>query len=117
MIVKNPANSRGPTDHNANSITPKSSETIPYGAPKIATTNETNEKEEAITDLYMSDGDDYYIDDSAFAGAQLGTGDNETAASVVGSGGSNGSSETNSNVNTGVFGGPAKAAKPGASLW
>lgn len=68
-------------------------------------------------DLYSSDGDDYTIDDSAFAGAQLGTGDNETAASVVGSGGSNGSSETNSNVNTGVFGGPARAAKPGASLW
>ena len=68
-------------------------------------------------DLYSSDGDDYTIDDSAFAGAQLGTGDNETAASVVGSGSSGGSSETNSNVNTGVFGGSARAAKPGASLW
>lgn len=67
-------------------------------------------------DLYQSDGDDYTIDDSAFAGAQLGTGDNSTAASVV-DGGSNGSSETYSNVNTGVFGGPARAAKPGASLW
>lgn len=68
-------------------------------------------------DLYSSDGDDYTIDDSAFAGAQLGTGDNETAASVAGSSsGESGSSETNSNVNTGVFGGPARAAHPGYSL-
>ena len=69
-------------------------------------------------DLYSSDGDDYTIDDSAFAGAQLGTGDNETVASVAGgSNGGSGSSETNSNVNTGVFGGSAHAAKPGQSLW
>ena len=69
-------------------------------------------------DLYSSDGDDYTIDDSAFAGAQLGTGDNSTAASVAGSSsGESGASEVNSNVNTGVFGGPARAAKPGASLW
>lgn len=70
----------------------------------------------AITDLYMQDGDDYYIDDTAFSEAQIGTGDNETVASVAGGGGS-GSSETNSNVNTGVFGGLAHAAKPGQSLW
>ena len=69
-------------------------------------------------DLYSSDGDDYTIDDSAFAGAQLGTGDNSTAASVAGSSsGDSGASEVNSNVNTGVFGGPARAAKPGDSLW
>ena len=117
MIINSNPYGRGPTDHNANSITSKSSETIPYGTPKITTTNETPEKEEAITDLYMSDGDDYYIDDTAFSDAQMGTGDNETAASVVGSGGSNGSSETNSNINTGVFGGSSKAAHPGASLW
>ena len=111
MIIKDPANSRGPTDRNANST----NYTNPvYGKPDAATT--TTPKEEAITDLYMSDGDDYYIDDSAFSDAQMGTGDNETAASVVG-GGSSGSSETNSNINTGVFGGSARAAKPGASLW
>ena len=68
-------------------------------------------------DLYQSDGDDYTIDDNAFSNAQMGTGDNETAASVVGDGSGSGSSETNSNVNTGVFGGPARAAHPGASLW
>lgn len=69
-------------------------------------------------DLYRSNGDDYTIDDNAFSNAQMGTGDNETAASVAGSssGGSDGS-ETNSNVNTGVFGGPARAAHPGYSLW
>lgn len=68
-------------------------------------------------DLYRSNGDDYTIDDNAFSNAQMETGDNSTAESVVGSssGGSDGS-ETNSNINTGVFGGPARAAHPGYSL-
>ena len=82
--------------------------------------NTPNTSNQAITDLYMQDGDDYLIDDNAFSEAQIGTGDNETAASVVGSGGNGGNggaSETNSNVNTGVFGGLAHAAKPGESLW
>ena len=111
MIVNSNPYAHGPTDHNSHSTN--------YANPtygKTETPAAATAKEEAITDLYMSDGDDYYIDDSAFSDAQIGTGDNETAASVVG-GGSNGSSETNSNVNTGVFGGPARAAKPGASLW
>ena len=77
--------------------------------------NTPNKSNQAITDLYMQDGDDYYIDDTAFSEAQIGTGDNETVASIAGGGG--GSSETNSNVNTGVFGGSAHAAKPGQSLW
>lgn len=64
---------------------------------------------------YMSDGDDYYIDDTALSDAQTSTGDNSTASSVSGS--SSGTSETNSNVNTGVFGGLSKAAHPGYSLW
>ena len=68
-------------------------------------------------DLYRSNGDDYTIDDNAFSNAQMETGDNETVASVAGGGGSNGSSETNSNINTGVFGGSARAAHPGYSLW
>ena len=110
MIAQNPYNPNGPTDHNSHSTN--------YANPVFGKTETpAAAKEEAITDLYMSDGDDYYIDDTAFSDAQMGTGDNETAASVVGSGGSNGSSETNSNINTGVFGGSARAAKPGASLW
>lgn len=79
------------------------------------TPNTPNTSNQAITDLYMQDGDDYYIDDTAFSEAQIGTGDNETVASVAGS--SNGTPETNSNVNTGVFGGSSHAAKPGQSLW
>ena len=69
-------------------------------------------------DLYRSNGDDYTIDDNAFSNAQMGTGDNSTAASVAGSSsdGSDGS-EANSNINTGVFGGSARAAHPGDSLW
>ena len=87
------------------------------GAWKINSAENTpNTNKQAITDLYMQDGDDYYIDDNAFSEAQIGTGDNETVASVVGGGG-NGSSEANSNVNTGVFGGPSQSAKPGESLW
>lgn len=87
------------------------------GAWKISSDkNTSNTSNQAITDLYMQDGDDYYIDDNAFSEAQIGTGDNETVASVVGGGG-NGSSEANSNVNTGVFGGPSKSAHPGYSLW
>ena len=76
-----------------------------------------NTKKQAITDLYMQDGDDYYIDDNAFSEAQIGTGDNETVASVAGGGGSDGASESNSNVNTGVFGGSSTSAHPGYSLW
>ena len=72
------------------------------------------EEKKAITDLYMSDGDDYYIDDTVLSNAQMETGDNETADSVVGSGDS---SETNSNINTGIFGGSSRAAHPGYSLW
>ena len=111
MIAQNAYNPNGPTDHNAHTTNPSNPV---FG--KTETPAATTAKEEAITDLYMSDGDDYYIDDTAFSDAQMGTGDNETAASVIGSGG-NGGSEVNSNVNTGVFGGSARAAKPGASLW
>ena len=110
MIINSNPYEHGPTDHNAHSTN--------YANPVYGKTETpTTAKDEAITDLYMSDGDDYYIDDTAFSDAQMGTGYNETAASVVGSGGSNGSSETNSNINTGVFGGSSKAAHPGYSLW
>ena len=88
------------------------------GAWKINSAENTpNTSNQAITDLYMQDGDDYLIDDTAFSEAQIGTGDNETVASVAGGGSSGGASEANSNVNTGVFGGSAHAAKPGQSLW
>ena len=110
MIINSNPYEHGPTDHNAHSTN--------YANPTYGKTETpTTAKEEAITDLYMQDGDDYYIDDTAFSDAQMGTGDNETAASVVGSGVSNNGNETNSNVNTGVFGGSSKAAHPGYSLW
>lgn len=127
MIVNSNPYSHGPTDHNAHTLKPNEITPRPDKEDPLSSVNTKSERvygnpqplpsEEAITDLYMSDGDDYYIDDTAFSDAQMGTGDNETAASVVGSGDSNGSSETNSNINTGVFGGSARAAKPGASLW
>lgn len=120
MIVQNPYNPNGPTDHNSHSINYSNPVYGKPETPAAATTAKeeaTTAKEEAITDLYMQDGDDYYIDDTAFSDAQMGTGDNSTAASVVGSGGGGSDGSTNSNVNTGVFGGSSKAAHPGASLW
>ena len=124
MIINSNPYGHGPTDHNAhtlkpNEITPRPDKEDPLSgvdtkSERVYGNPQPLPSEEAITDLYMSDGDDYYIDDTAFSDAQMGTGDNETAASVVGS---NGSSETNSNINTGVFGGLSKAAHPGASLW
>ena len=102
----------GPTDIGA--WKPNKQVTPPeIDGSKVISPNTSNQ---AITDLYMQDGDDYLIDDNAFSEAQIGTGDNSTAASVSGSS-SGGTSESNSNVNTGVFGGSAHAAKPGESLW
>lgn len=105
-------NQLGPTDRGAWRLD-KQSVPAEINGLKVNSPNTSNQ---AITDLYMQDGDDYYIDDTAFSEAQIGTGDNETVASIVGGGG-NGSSETNSNVNTGVFGGPSQSAQPGYSLW
>ena len=105
-------NQLGPTDRGAW----KPNRQVPpaeIDGSKVISPNASNQ---AITDLYMQDGDDYLIDDNAFSEAQIGTGDNSTAASVSGSS-SGGTSESNSNVNTGVFGGSAHAAKPGESLW
>ena len=107
-MIADLGNMPGPSDTNAWSTN--------YDNPTYGQTTTTSSDEEAITDLYMQDGDDYYIDDTAFSDAQTGTGDNSTAASVSGSS-SGGTSETNSNVNTGVFGGSSKAAHPGDSLW
>ena len=109
-------NQIGPTDRGAwkpNKQVPKPEKNVSKVSSDKNTPNTSNQ---AITDLYMQYGDDYLIDDNAFSEAQIGTGDNETVASVVGDG-SGGTSETNSNVNTGVFGGSAHAAKPGESLW
>ena len=105
-------NQLGPTDRGAW----KPNKQVPpaeIDGSKVISPNTSNQ---AITDLYMQDGDDYLIDDNAFSEAQIGTGDNSTADSVSGSS-SGGTSESNSNVNTGVFGGSAHAAKPGESLW
>ena len=128
MIAQNAYNPNGPTDHNAHTLKPNEITPRPDKEDPLSSINTKSERvygnpqplpsEEAITDLYMSDGDDYIIDDSAFADAQIGTGENSTAASVAGSSESGGgASGTNSNVNTGVFGGIARAAKPGDSLW
>src|SRR5574344_1371567 len=120
----NPAttNPTGATGHGSTTVysggTVENKPTINPGATGHTTKPNATPKKEAITDLYMQDGDNYTIDDNAFSNAQMETGDNSTAESVAGSSsGESGPSKTNSNVNTGVFGGPARAAHPGYSLW
>ena len=83
--------------------------------PTGAAIGKPTKANKGINDLYMQDGNDYYIDDNALSNAQMRTGDDKKADSVVGSGGD--SSETNSNINAGVFGGSSRAAHPGYSLW
>lgn len=106
-----------PTDATGHGSNTKGSSGQAENKPTINpdTVGHSAEEKKAITDLYMSDGDDYYINDTALSNAQMGTGDDKKADSVVGSGGND--SETNPNVNTGVFGGPSRAAHPGYSLW
>ena len=108
------ANPTGATGHGSTVYSGGQAENKPTINPDAV--GHSAEEKKAITDLYTSDGNDYYIDDNALSNAQMRTGDDKKADSVVGSGGSD-DSETNSNVNTGVFGGPARAAHPGYSLW
>lgn len=68
-----------------------------------------------VSSIYNTDGDDYSIDNTAFANAQMGTGDNQAAASIAGSSG--GGHKANSNVNDAIFGGESNKATPGYSLW
>ena len=111
-INKPVANPTGATGHGSNTDQSGSIDNGPTINPGAL--GKPAEEKKGITDLYMSDGDDYYIDDTALSNAQMGTGDDKKAASVVGSGDG---SEANSNINTGVFGGSARAAHPGYSLW
>ena len=107
------ANPTGATGHGSTVYSGGQAENKPTINPDAV--GHSAEEKKAISDLYMHDGNDYYIDDNALSNAQMRTGDDKKADSVVGSGGSDGS-ETNSNVNTGVFGGSARAAHPGYSL-
>ena len=108
--VENPT---GATGHGSTVYSGGQAENKPTINPDAA--GHSAEEKKAITDLYTSDGNDYYIDDNALSNAQMRTGDDKKADSVVGSGGDD--SETNSNINTGVFGGSSRAAHPGYSLW
>ena len=106
-----------PTGATGNSSNTDQSDAIDNGPVANNPTGAIGKQAEAnkgITDLYMSDGDNYYIDDNALSNAQMKIGDDKKAASVVGSGDS---SKANSNINTGVFGGSSRAAHPGYSLW
>ena len=107
--VENPTGATGNSSNTDQSGAMYNGPTINPGA-----VGHSAEEKKGITDLYMQDGDDYTIDDTALSNAQMRTGDDKKDDSVVGSGGS---SETNSNINTGVFGGSARAAHPGYSLW
>lgn len=110
--VENPT---GATGNSSNTDQSGAIDNGPVANNPTGAVGHSAEANKGITDLYMQDGDDYYIDDNALSNAQMQTGDDKKADSVVGSGGD--SSEANSNINTGVFGGSSRAAHPGYSLW
>lgn len=101
-------NSKGGIYYGENALTPKST------APKAKKQTATAALPE-VSSIYTMDGDDYSFDTNAFATAQRGTGEDQAAMSIAGSGG--GGSKRNSNVNDAVFGGQSNRATPGYSLW
>ncbi len=102
-------NSKGGIYYGENALAPKST------APKSKKQTATAALPE-VSQIYTMNGDDYSIDNTAFANAQAGTGDNQAAASIAGGSGGGGS-KRNSNVNDAIFGGQSNKANPGYSLW
>lgn len=101
-------NSKGGIYYGENALAPKST------APKTKKQTATAALPE-VSSIYTMDGDDYSFDTNAFATAQRGTGEDQAAMSIAGSG--SGGSKRNSNVNDAVFGGQSNRATPGYSLW
>lgn len=100
-------NSKGGIYYGENALDPKST------APRTKKQTATAALPE-VSQIYNLNGDDYDVN-SAYAAAQMNTGDNQVAASISGSRG--GGSNTNSNVNDAIFGGQSNRATPGYSLW
>lgn len=102
-------------------VDPNSKGGVYYGPGSVKSTAPKAKKQTAtaalpeVSQIYTMDGDDYSIDNSAFANAQRGTGEDQAAASIAG--GSGGGSKRNSNVNDAIFGGESNKATPGYSLW
>ena len=102
-------------------VDPNSKGGVYYGPGSVKTTAPKSKKQTAtaalpeVSQIYTMDGDDYSIDNTAFANAQRGTGEDQAAASIAG--GSGGGSKRNSNVNDAIFGGESNKATPGYSLW
>lgn len=101
-------------------VDPNSKGGVYYGPGSIKSTAPKAKKQTAtaalpeVSQIYTTNGDDYDVN-SAFAAAQMNTGDNQVAASISGSRG--GGSNTNSNTNDAIFGGQSNRATPGYSLW
>jgi hypothetical protein len=102
-------------------VDPNSKGGVYYGPGSIKTTAPKTKKQTAtaalpeVSQIYTMDGDDYSFDTNAFAAAQRGTGEDQAAMSIAGSG--SGGSKRNSNVNDAIFGGQSNKATPGYSLW
>lgn len=101
---------------------PNSKGGVYYGPGSIKSTAPKSKRPAAtaalpeVSQIYTTDGDDYSIDNTAFANAQRGTGEDQAAISIAGGGGGGGS-KRNSNVNDAIFGGESNKATPGYSLW
>ena len=102
-------------------VDPNSKGGVYYGPGSVKSTAPKAKQQKAtaalpeVSQIYTMDGDDYSIDNTAFANAQRGTGEDQAAMSIAG--GSGGGSKRNSNVNDAIFGGESNKATPGYSLW
>lgn len=104
-------------------VDPNSKGGVYYGPGSIKSTAPKAKKQTAtaalpeVSQIYNMEGDDYSFDTDTFAAAQMGTGNNKVANSIVGGGGGGASGDSSAdNHNDAIFGGEKQKATPGKSL-
>lgn len=104
-------------------VDPNSKGGVYYGPGSIKSTAPKAKKQTAtaalpeVSQIYNMEGDDYSFDTDSFAAAQMGTGNNKVANSIVGGGGGGASGDSSAdNHNDAIFGGEKQKATPGKSL-
>lgn len=104
-------------------VDPNSKGGVYYGPGSVKSTAPKTKKQTAtaalpeVSQIYNMEGDDYSFDTDAFAAAQMGTGNNKVANSIVGGGGGGASGDSSAdNHNDAIFGGEKQKATPGKSL-
>jgi hypothetical protein len=104
-------------------VDPNSKGGVYYGPGSVKSFAPKTKKQTAtaalpeVSQIYNMEGDDYSFDTDAFAAAQMGTGNNKVANSIVGGGGGGASRDSSAdNHNDAIFGGEKQKATPGKSL-